>query len=90
MKPELKTTLYQRYPLIFTERPDIACGDGWFDLLDVLCERLQDWTDRNEAPQVATHQVKEKFGELRFYPRVANDEQKGTRHGRRPGREDYE
>ena len=77
MKPELKTTLYQRYPLIFADRPDIACGDGWFDLLDVLCERLQDSTDRNGAPQVGTHQVKEKFGELRFYPRGGSQEQRG-------------
>ena len=77
MKTELQTTLHQRYPLIFAERPGIACGDGWFDLLDVLCERLQDWTDRNGAPQVAAHQVKEKFGELRFYPRDASQEQRG-------------
>lgn len=78
MKTELQTTLHQRYPLIFAGRPGIACGDGWFDLIDTLCERLQDWTDHNGAPQIVAHQVKEKFGELRFYPpRDASQEQRG-------------
>ena len=77
MKKDLVESLCLRYPLIFAERPGIACGDGWFDLLDVLCERLQYWTDRG-APQVAALQVKEKFGELRFYPRgPASQEQRG-------------
>lgn len=43
------------------------CKDGWFDLLDMLCERLQFRTDRNQAPQVVISQVKEKGGELAFY-----------------------
>jgi hypothetical protein len=57
-----------------------ACGDGWFDLIDTLCERLQFWTDRNKAPQVVAHQVKEKFGTLCFYPREANETQRGMIH----------
>lgn len=77
MKKDLVESLCLRYPLIFAERPGIACGDGWFDLLDVLCARLQDWTDRNGAPQVAARQVKEKFGELRFYSRGGSQEQRG-------------
>ncbi len=77
MKKDLVESLCLRYPLIFAGRPGIACGDGWFDLLDVLCERLQDWTDHNGAPQIVAHQVKEKFGELRFYPRDASQEQRG-------------
>ena len=88
MNKELDELLCQRYPLIFAERNlsmketcmcwGIACGDGWFDLIDVLCERLQFWTDRNSAPQVVAIQVKEKFGELCFYPRGgASQEQRG-------------
>ncbi|MBU6436234.1 MAG: hypothetical protein KGJ44_01630 [Betaproteobacteria bacterium] len=79
MKKELDALLCRRYPLIFAERDlpmtrtsmcwGFACGDGWFDLVDALCERLQFWTDHNQAPQVVAVQVKEKWGELRFYPR---------------------
>lgn len=91
MKKELDELLCQRYPLIFAERHlsqmetcmcwGIACGDGWFDLIDSLCERLQFWTDRNKAPQVVAIQVKEKFGTLCFYPRgAASQEQRGMIH----------
>ncbi|MCX9156490.1 hypothetical protein OPU71_10190 [Niveibacterium sp. 24ML] len=54
-----------------------SCGDGWFDLIDVLCERLQFFTDHNKSPQVVAIQVKEKFGALCFYVRNANDVQRG-------------
>ena len=87
MKKALDELLCQCYPLIFAERHlsqmqtcmcwGIACGDGWFDLIDTLCERLQFWTDRNKAPQVVAQQVKEKFGTLCFYPREANEKQRG-------------
>lgn len=87
MTNELDKLLCQRYPLIFAERNlpmtqtcmrwSISCGDGWFDLIDRLCERLQFWTDHYKAPQVVALQVKEKFGELRFFPRDASQEQRG-------------
>ena len=44
-----------------------ACDDGWFELIDTLCASLQFETDHNDAPQIVASQVKEKFGELRFY-----------------------
>ena len=88
MKKELDELLCQRYPLIFADRHrpmtetcmcwGFSCGDGWFDLIDTLCERLQFWTDHNGAPQVIAAQVKEKWGELCFYPSgAASDEQWG-------------
>ena len=87
MKKELDELLCQRYPLIFADRRrsikescmgwGFSGGDGWFDLIDTLCERLQFWTDRNGAPQVVAQQVKEKFGTLCFYPREANQTQRG-------------
>lgn len=58
-----------------------ACGDGWFHVLDCLCFAIQDHIDQRtesikkkysaegdkEIPQVIAHQIKEKFGTLRFY-----------------------
>ena len=80
MRKDLDDLLCQRYPLIFADRSrsikescmgwGFACGDGWFDLIDSLCERLQFWTDHNHAPQIVAAQVKEKFGELCFYTRT--------------------
>lgn len=87
MKPEFDALLCERYPLIFADRRlsikescmarGFACGDGWFPLLNVLCERLQFWTDHNGAPQVVASQVKEKWGVLSFHAPVANDWQRG-------------
>jgi len=87
MKRELDELLCSRYPKIFQDRNapitqtcmgwGFDCGDGWFDLIDTLCERLQFSTDRVDAPQVVAAQVKEKFGELRFYVQSATDEQRG-------------
>jgi len=50
----------------------IACGSGWFYILDKLCANIQnhiDWTNKSEVvvPQVTIDQIKEKFGCLRFY-----------------------
>jgi hypothetical protein len=48
MSPHLQNLLYERYPKIFAEhtQPEsqmsngIACGDGWFDLLDIKWTHL--------------------------------------------------
>lgn len=45
----------------------IACGDGWFDLLDSLMRWCQFQHDKNYYPQLVAEQIKEKFGTLRFY-----------------------
>lgn len=88
MRKELDALLCQRYPRIFEEREGhmretamcwgFSCGDGWFELIDALCECLQFWTDHNRAPQVVACQVKEKWGVLSFYPRgEVSEEQRG-------------
>jgi hypothetical protein len=44
-----------------------SCEDGWFDLIDKLCANLQAAAEKGEIPQPVAEQVKQKFGELRFY-----------------------
>lgn len=80
MERELQDKLHEKYPKIFRdlggdptktcmswEHGGIACGPGWYDLLDRLCHFLQWNADKNGYSQVIADQVKEKFGELRFY-----------------------
>jgi hypothetical protein len=79
--------LCTRYPAIFANRNasvmesamgfGFECGDGWFELVDMLCARLQHHTDHAGGPQVVAAQVKEKFGTLRFYVDGADDVQEG-------------
>jgi hypothetical protein len=88
MSPELEQELVRKYPALFTDygaTPDrslmafgFECGDGWFDLLDVLCAQLtalDPATDDNgDAWPIRAMQVKEKYGTLRFYIGPAPDE----------------
>lgn len=90
MSPELDKKLCEKYPKIFANRngpPEqtamcwgFECGDGWYNLIDKLCDWLQFNTDSNNhlpkyANQVVAVQVKEKFGGLRFYVDGASDVQ---------------
>ena len=85
MDVKLQQALFDRYPEIFSERIQsmtetamcwgIDTGDGWYDLIDVLCATLQDETRQSGSPQVVATQVKEKHGGLRFYVRAADDRQ---------------
>lgn len=80
MKKELEEKLFNKYPKIFADKDKpmtetamcwgIECGDGWYWIIDNLCECIQNYIDNNShlnIPQVVASQVKEKFGELRFY-----------------------
>lgn len=72
MTEEKEKILFEKYPNLFPNGKNVnpnsslMCfgfpGDGWFDLIDDLCQKL---TDLNIPIQVM--QVKEKFGTLRFY-----------------------
>jgi hypothetical protein len=80
--------LCERYPAIFAKRHaspsqscmarGFECGEGSFNLIDTMCSLLQHETDKRGAPQVTASQVKEKFGQLRFYsdaPRTLTERQ---------------
>jgi len=87
MTEELDNKLCEKYPKIFRDRhaPMISTAmcwgfehdDGWFQIIDELCNKLQKHTDENpeKHPQVVACQVKEKFGGLRFYVNGADDYQ---------------
>ena len=58
---ELKT----KYPKIL--RCSLDIGEGWFWLLDQLCQQLTFDIEHNDYPQIKFSTVKEKFGFLRIY-----------------------
>ena len=92
MTPEKDAILRQKYPKIFKnsefqqepiEMWGLECGEGWFNIIDTLCEKIQKHVDRRESNvqdatmleglQVVADQVKEKFGGLRFYAHGGDD-----------------
>lgn len=62
--------LMQKYPKIFkSEYSAICVGDGWFDLIDQVCDCIQNYIDCGNLdgkPQLEISYIKEKYGELRF------------------------
>ena len=81
MKKEYDEALCAKYPKIFADRHaskmktcmcwGFECDDGWYRLLDSLCECIQSYLDANHedepSVQVVATQVKEKYGTLHFY-----------------------
>jgi hypothetical protein len=79
MRDELEKQLIEKYPTIFqnvglppTESCmswGMECGDGWYGVIDRLCNSLVSLNNT-----VVADQVKEKFGGLRFYAHFMSDE----------------
>lgn len=77
MRTELEQRLRQAHPQLFRLlRVDplavpigrgIETDDGWYELLDRLCSRLDEELARTPDPAFAFEQVKQKFGVLRVY-----------------------
>lgn len=85
MRTKLQKKLFEKYPKIFqgvhktiqeSLMPfGINTSDGWYWLIDQLCQALQYSTERLKEPQVVAFQIKEKFGGLRFYTTGASTRQ---------------
>ena len=54
MNPILTKILTERYPLFFGKIKYAACGDGWFDILDILCSEI----DNNYRNDVRNYEWK--------------------------------
>jgi hypothetical protein len=72
--------LKEKYPKIFVNlgtprhtMNHISFRDGWFTLVNRLCGLIQNYVDNNGIEQVVAVQVKQKFGELRFYYNGGDD-----------------
>ncbi len=71
MNQELEDKLYNEFPKLYPSWYALfcgfECGDGWFDLLWELSEKIVPLLDdRDEMPNYCL-QVKEKYGRLCFY-----------------------
>jgi len=90
MNPENTKKLYDKYPKIFAQHNltiqescmpwGMECGDGWYWLIDNLCDCIQGYIDSNKhlkLQQLEATQVKEKFGTLSFYTSNADEMMRG-------------
>ena len=77
MDQKLQNKLYEKYPKLFRQKDlpmnqtcmcwGICTNAGWYWLINNLCSCIQDYIDANKKEQVEVVQIKEKFGQLRFY-----------------------
>lgn len=83
MNKKLEEQLFTKYPKLFAQKDlsmqetcmcwEICTGNGWYWLIDSLCNCIQNYIDANKKPQVEIVQLKEKFGQLRYYLTGADD-----------------
>ncbi len=86
MKKDLEAILYIKFSYMFVKKdlgPEksnmcfgFECGDGWFSLLEDLCNKIDLYLkDKpNMKKEFMVNQVKEKFGTLRFYVTIYDDQ----------------
>jgi hypothetical protein len=91
VSPDKETTIFEKWPHWFRDAGNIrlslmswgfTCGDGWYEIIYELCERIEPLVagldDGGLAFQVV--QVKEKFGGLRFYVEGSSEEIEAAIH----------
>lgn len=67
--------LHKNYPLLFKKTPvGFECGDGWYELLNMLCGQISHHLSYNKNVEIEMLQVKEKFAGLRFYYGLTNQQ----------------
>lgn len=83
MNDKLTDALIEKYPTQFQNLKYIECGDGWYDLLDKLCNTIQNRLDYKlrqgkDVNLFWWSQIKEKFGGLRAYCYGADEYMRGS------------
>lgn len=73
MSSDKYAQLYEKYPVIFQRVKYVECGQGWFNLLDTLCDFITGQVKYSGCDPVVVTQIKEKFGGLRFYYTGGNE-----------------
>ena len=77
---EFEARMLKDYPTLFSQRfIGFAIGEGWYHIIENLCKQIHShiswqnecaarYPDKNQpCPNVSIVQIKEKFGDLRFY-----------------------
>ena len=79
MRQKSQDKLFIKYPELFRQKDltpqetcmcwGIQCGDGWYDIIDILCCEIQRYINNKKIKQPEIEQIKSKFGRLRFHIR---------------------
>lgn len=67
MNQDNKNKLLERFPKEWFDRVSVEIGDGWFDIVYNLLEKIEPIAITLFEPKFKILQIKEKFGYLRIY-----------------------
>lgn len=62
MTPELINILKKRHFRLFLNNPKVNCGDGWFNVIDLMCFQLE-----KVNALTSIEEIKVRHGEMRTY-----------------------
>jgi hypothetical protein len=74
MRNELADTLKARHPVLLQNITHFECDDGWYDLIDTLCQSIDKRAFDENGERIMATQIKEKFAGLRFYTNYSDNE----------------
>lgn len=84
MDIELQNELFNEFPSLFEDEGGkqslfvIECGNGWFDIINALCESVSDYFEMNSEflgfsqSEFYFSDISEKNGKLRIYVSTSN------------------
>lgn len=52
----------------------VECGEGWYGIIAALIKYIEEYNETHSDEPIIVHQIKEKFGELRFYTNFVTPE----------------
>ena len=77
MKKEIELKLVEKYPILYKDYGGdprktcmtwgFACGNGWHKIIEDLSFEITKIAKKHNNIEIVADQIKEKFGELRFY-----------------------
>lgn len=66
MKSDLIVKLKSSFPKIYSNLEEISCEDGWHDLIHTLCQKIQNYVDRQEDTQVRIFKIRSVYGSMQI------------------------
>lgn len=64
MNQNLQNHLIEKYPKIFIKLEGIFCEDGWYTIIDNLCQKIQSYVDKEEDTQTRIFKITNLYGGL--------------------------
>ena len=74
MRYELQKKMMDNYPKLYRNRPAILTGDGWFNIIKELSDKLEKMIPETIDNDFKCFQVSERHGGLNFSMTMATDE----------------